>query len=198
MNCDPDFEPLLANYHPAVLDSSQDTIFGLRPDLTLAYFNQGWTDFAIRNGGEPQISRDWTLGRNIQDAIPLVLQSFFSHNFARCLEQQRPWEHLYECSSADLYRRFIMTAYPLKSAKGFLIVNSLIQEVRHNRTAGKPLEENYRTSDGLIIQCCHCRRVRRNGSDNAWDWVPDWVAAFPPHTSHGLCEPCFGFYFPSK
>lgn len=58
MNCDRDFAALLEEYLPEELHTSEDTIYGLKPDLTLAYFNEGWAQFAKRNGGEPAISRD--------------------------------------------------------------------------------------------------------------------------------------------
>lgn len=144
-----------------VIHTSENTVYGVRPDLTLAYVNLGWTRFAALNGGEPHISSEWNLGRCIEDAIAPVLRPFFSDNFSKCLRERRPWEHFYECSSAELYRKFCMKTFPLGKSEGLLIVHSLVREIPQTGLAHEPLEENYRHPTGLIIQCCHCRRVRR-------------------------------------
>lgn len=195
MNCDPDFGLLLEDFFSERLLTSEDTIYGLWPDLTLAYFNEGWTQFASRNGGEPEISLNWKLGRNIEEAIPEVLRPFFKSGFDQCLAENQPWEHSYECSSGETYRCFMLRAYPLKGSRGILVVNSPICSGTHVSEAKSPDENNYRNSDGFIVQCCHCRRVRRPGIKKAWDFIPEWIAKFPPNTSHGLCEPCFGFFY---
>jgi len=177
------------------LEDDGGTIYGLWPDLTLAYFNPGWTRFAEQNGGEPQISAEWNLGRCILDAIPDPLRAFFVSNYAKCLREGRPWEHTYECSSPELFRLFHMMVFPVKNGAGLLVVNSKRQESPHKRTPHLPLEELYRNEHGIVAQCCHCRRIRRAGSDQVWDWVPAWVKAQPPNTSHGLCAPCYGYYY---
>jgi hypothetical protein len=199
MNVDPVFQRLLSDFHPAVLHSAEETIYAMRPDLTLAYVNLGWTQFAARNGGEPLISLNWSIGSCVQDAIAPVLRPFFTDNYARCLRERRPWEHRYECSSAEVYREFVMMTYPLGEGEGLLVINSLVQqETSHTRSAHAPLDVLYRQETGLVIQCCHCRRVQRCGAERAWDWVPEWVSSPPQKTSHGICEPCFGFYFPKQ
>ena len=53
----------------------------------------------------------------------------------------------------------------------------------------------YRSAEGVLVQCCHCRRVRRIEEPMVWDWVPAWLTAGPEGTSHGLCEPCVGFHY---
>lgn len=197
MNCDPEFDGLLKDYHPEALHSSEDTIYGLKPDFSLAYFNQGWTEFASRNGGEPSISRDWRIGRNIRETIPAELQPLFCLRFDRCLQENQIWEYEYECSSPDQYRLYIMRIYPL-AGEGLLVVNSPIYQFFHHGETREPREDDYRTPDDLVIQCCHCRRVRRRGIRKAWDFVPDWFRKCPENTSHGICEPCFGFYYGSR
>lgn len=170
----------------------------MRPDLTLAYINLGWTRFAGRNNAEPLISLNWPIGCCVLDAIAPVLRPFFIANYAKCLRERRPWEHHYECSSAEFYREFVMMAYPLGEGEGLLVINSLVQETSHTRSSKEPIDFLYRNASGVIKQCCHCRRVRRCGNEPAWDWVPDWVTSPPQNTSHGICEPCFGFYYPKQ
>jgi len=48
------------------------------------------------------------------DAIPLVLQPFFRQHFAAVLQEDRPWEHLYECSSPEQLRLFHMLVFSLR------------------------------------------------------------------------------------
>jgi hypothetical protein len=192
---DPQFGRLLGDYDLAAISASEATIYGVWPDLTLAFVNQGWTRFAVRNNAEPTFHAKWSIGRNIVDAIALPLRPFFEENFARCLADKRPWEHCYECSSAELFRKFHMMTFPLGNADGLLVVNSLIQETPHTGTPCPPIESLYRNEYGMVTQCSHCRRIRRSGMEHTWDWVPDWVKAYPSDTSHGLCEPCLGFYY---
>jgi hypothetical protein len=196
MKMDPNFERLLKEFPLEAIEMAEDTVYAIRPDLTITYVNRGWQLFAERNGGERVDSISRPIGQDLVTAISLPLRSFFSDNFAKCFREQRPWEHHYECSSADLYRRFMMTAYPLRDNAGLLVVNSLVRELPHDREVHEPLSALYRDDNGIIHQCCHCRRVRRLGSPEAWDWVPQWVSKIPPDTSHGLCSPCYGYYYP--
>jgi hypothetical protein len=142
----------------------------LSPDLTITYVNQGWSKFAERNGGD-NIASTWAIGSRFMDAIPLVLQPFFLENFAKAIKENRPWEHHYECKSADVYRRFFMLSYPLGNGKRILVVNTIAQETPHRGTLCEPIDDLYRNQHGLITQCCHCRRIRRNGLKKQWDTI---------------------------
>ncbi len=192
---DPRFLKLLSAFEVNSLQNDGGTIYGLWPDLTLAYFNKEWKRFAMLNGGEPQITSEWNLGRCVLEAMAQPLRPFFTDNYGRCLREGRPWEHLYECSSADLFRQLHMTTFPLGAAEGLLVVNSLRLETPHTTVACPPLDELYRNEHHIVAQCSHCRRVRRAKGIPTWDWVPAWVSNHPPNTSHGLCEPCIGFYY---
>lgn len=196
--CDPRFSVLLADFDLDDVSGEEAkncTTYGLWPDLRLAYANTAWSQFAAENGGEPAISTDWHLGRCVLDAIAEPLRPFFAKNYRRCLRESRPWEHTYECSSADLYRRFHMSVFPLRRAEGLLVVNSLRIESAHDRNSLPPLENRYRNGGGIITQCCHCRRVQRADNETIWDWVSEWVERFPQRTSHGICPACCGFYY---
>ena len=192
------FQALLADFDGESLQNDNGTIFGLWPDLRLAFVNSGWMQFSTKNGGEPRITSEWKLGRCVLDAIAKPLRPFFAENYGRCLREGRPWEHVYECSSADHFRLFHMTTFPLGVAEGLLVVNSLRQEIAHSRIACPPLDKIYRNEHGILAQCSHCRRVRRIGENQVWDWVPAWVNTQPADTSHSLCEPCIGFYYSSQ
>lgn len=194
--CDPRFRPLLADYETAALEHARSSVYGIWPDLTLAYLNPAWFWFSAENEGEPAISRDWTLGRNVMDSVPDPLRSFFEVNFTRCLHEGRPWEHTYECSSADRFRKFHQTVFPLGQAEGLLVVHSLLVESSYVDDGLRWPEDSYLDANGFRVQCCHCRRFRRTAGATTWDWVRPWVQKAPTNVSHGICESCLAFYFP--
>lgn len=191
------FIDLLSAFKVPALQESQDVVYGLWPDLSLAFTNAAWMQFAANNGGEPAKSEQWRLGRNILDAIPQPLKSFYESRYRNCLSLERPWEHVYECSSADAFRMFHMTALPLGRSEAILVINSLRIESSMDREAAEPLEATYRNRHGLMVQCAHCRRFRRAISETTWDWVREWVRSSQENVSHGICEPCLGFYYRS-
>jgi len=193
---DPELESILRNYRLESIHASDETVYVVRPDLTLVYVNEGWSKFAYENGGEPTISNRWPIGSSIADAIPQALRPFFTDKFSNCLQTRSPWQHRYECSSVEQYREFMMTIYPLGDSRGLLVVNSLFKNSQHDRVGHPPIEEWYRDESGMILQCVHCRRIKRPQLRATWDWVPVWVESYPQNMSHGLCEPCFGYFYP--
>jgi hypothetical protein len=198
--CDPRFRPLLDDFGQTVVGTANDPIYGLLPDLKLAFMNAAWFRFAAENRGEPAISREWNLGRCVLDAIPSPIRPFFETNFRRSLTEARRWEHSYECSSDEVERRFRLTVYPLGRAQGLLVVNSLENESPRQQTAFPPTREQYVSTGGVVTQCCHCHKFRRVGGQVAWDWVPAWIKHMPApqDVSHGICPMCFAFYYSER
>lgn len=168
------------------------TVYGLWPDLRLAYVNKGWNDFAKDNNGPDSA---WPLGRSILDAISPPVRAFFQKNYERVLKEGRPFEHVYECSSADQYREFHQKAFPLGKHEGLLVINSLKVARPMFRKEHEPDDKAYRDADGMIHQCSHCRRVQRQDTPTQWDWVPDYVAKVPVKCTHDLCKPCYSYYY---
>lgn len=193
--CATTFQPLLTEFDVDELEKAGGTVYGLWPDLRLAYMNRAWSHFASENGGGTTFGRGWGLGRCILDAIAQPLRPFFVANYGRCLDESRPWEHVYQCSSAERYREYHMTVFPLGRREGLLVVNSLRVESPHARVALPPLEDRYRNANGIICQCSHCRRTRRVDEAAIWDWVAEWVKRSPKGTSHSICPECFGFHY---
>jgi hypothetical protein len=192
---DPRFLPLLDDTDRSVLHSTRNIVYGLWPDLTLAYMNPAWFIFSFENGGEPGVSEQWHLGRNVLDAMPDLLRPFYEQNFRRALNEDRPWEHCYECSSDKVYRKFHLGVFPLAQGQGLLLVNSPVVETEHPEAESSPLESLYADAQGFIGQCCHCRRFRRADVLNTWDWVPAWLKQTPPKVTHGICKSCISFYY---
>ncbi len=197
LHCDPEFEPLVGRYDLAQLEKSDNTIYGIWPDFTLAYVNRGWYRFAEDNDGLAAISSAWPLGSPILDAVPSILREFYREKYTVCLSKRCRWEHLYECSTDTVYREFHMTTYPLGAGEGLLVVNSLRLERGHSRESLFPREEIYRDENGTVTQCCSCRRVLRPGWTLTWDWIPSWVKSPPTGVKSALCEPCLSYYYSS-
>jgi len=192
MRADPNFLPYLAPFDLDALEKQESTVYGTWADLRLAYVNQGWDSFAQANGGDP--SRD-VLGSSLLRAISEPLQSIYQRQFDCVLREARPWEHTYECSSAEQQRYFHMLVFPLPDHRGLLFVHSQVRGQLHPGPVCKFSSARYLDAHGLIHQCAHCRRVRRANSTSNWDWVPDLVRKPDLRTSHGVCPACYGFYY---
>ncbi len=191
----PGFVELLVGFDLTALEAETSVVFGLSADFAIAYVNPAWDRFAEANGGTGALRGAGLLGKPLGDALSNSVRTFFCEHYRLALREGRPWEHLFECSSPEQYREFLLTAFPLVDQKGLLVVSSLRVEVPHDRTKCAPIAALYRDERQVFHQCAHCRRMRRNDAAQSWDWVPAWVASPPPHTSHGLCSACTGFYY---
>lgn len=195
---DPAFATLLRDYDLDRLDRHDGAIYAVSDDWRLRYFNEGWSRFALANGGEPRLSQAYPLGAPIFDAFaPSLLREFFEFHYLQCLRDGRMWGHDYECSSASTYRRFRMLVYPLER-RGVMVVNAMMVERPHARHETPAHLASYRDAAGLVHQCAHCRRTRSELNHENWDWVPAWVEHMPPRCSHGLCPTCLVFYYLAK
>lgn len=184
------------------LEAHPESVFAIGRLGTLLYVNPAWFRFGRNNGGAPAVETSWGIGANFFDAIPEPLKTFYLELFARAPrfgESLEPASFSYECSSAELFRRYNMLVYALPDdddgrPAGHLVVNSLIEERPHDRDPHPPRRDRYVDHLGLLHQCAHCRRVKDVNEGN-WDWVPEWVEVPPAKTSHGLCPVCFDYFF---
>lgn len=198
MQVSQDFQPALERWDLAELDAHAGAVYGVDSDLRLQYFNAAWFRFAEANGGEPRITRQWSLGRSLLDCVPEPVRDVYAGSFRACLDAETPWRTEYECSSQTHYRRFHQIVYGLDDRAGLLIVNSLVVETVRNPTAKTGMPPNaaaYFDANGIVTQCSHCRRVQHLGEIDRWDWIRNWVDDFPRETSHGVCTPCFRFHY---
>lgn len=173
----------------ALLQTAEVTYI-VSDELRIIRTNRAWAEFADANGGE-RIAIDWGRGASLLDAIPAPLRPFYRDGFERAFVTQKRWEHDYECSSPDVFRRYRMLVYPFGGT--FIVTHSLLLACPHE-DAPHPPAERY-ASNGVITMCSHCRRVRRGSDSKAWDWVPAYVTAMPPNVSHGLCPACNSYYY---
>jgi hypothetical protein len=199
--CSPPFRPVLKQFDSKMLERHAGAIYGLFDDNTIAYLNPAWFHFAFDNGGDPDIPERWNLRSSIASAISRALLPFYVTAFSACRRTQAPWEHSYECSSADVFRQFRMKVYPLSPNGELLVVNSLTIERPHDPIERPPhaaVEEHYRGHHGTISQCPHCRRFQHGVERDRWDWVPDWIRHTPQGVSDMFCAICMDYYYPAE
>lgn len=201
--CGPGFAPVLQRLQTAELERHAGTIYALNPEFRLAYFNPYWLRFVRENQAADYLLSPGCLGLEIMAVIPEVLQPFYRSIYqAVTLETKQatqPFQFEYECSSPQVFRKFLMTLYPMEG--GLLVVNSLVVEEPYAAT-GRPIEKPdfkiYLAANGMIYQCSHCRRFQHQADPARWDWVPEWVAKMPAGISHTICNTCFGYFYSSK
>lgn len=194
MHIDPDFLTQVAYLDLDSLETSPDTIYIVDSDLRLRAYNYAWIAFAQNNDGQALLTR-YHWGDAIDAAFPQDVKQYYQEAYRRALLNKAPFQHIYECSSPDQYRRFQQTAYPLAGAEGLVIAHHLIEERGHGEPA-EVFDAKYLNSDGQIIQCCHCRKVRDPADARRWIWVPALVKQTMANISHTLCPRCLDFYYP--
>lgn len=186
------------DYPASVVEADTSIIFCLDLNLTITYCNPAWDRFAMENSGS-RLCRPGVIGRSILEFIGGPQRDYYARTYKRLLTVGEAWEHEYECSSKEVYRKFHLRAVPIRKTAGLLVINSLRVERPHEVVQCQPLEDVYRNSTGLIIMCGSCRRTRRNSiGATSWDWVPEFVENFPVRSSHGLCPPCCELYYPDE
>ncbi|MBA2320227.1 MAG: hypothetical protein H0V89_03640 [Deltaproteobacteria bacterium] len=189
----PRFAPLLSEVERSELDTSPDVTCGVfTNDLVIGYVNEAWLAFGRANGA----SKVWGVGDSLLGAISGPLRAFYAEKLASVPSLDPPaWEHDYECSSPTLRREFRLRALSLAGGAGLLITHSLRVERAHDVTHDRFVENSYRSTNGIVTQCGHCRRVRRVVAPFDWEWAPELVARPPAMLSHGLCGVCLAYYF---
>ena len=176
-------------------------IYMLDSNLNIAWCNAAWDRFALENGGD-RLVREHQIGHNVLDVTPPPLLPFYEKLFGSVLHDGKERDHVYECSSDDVFRRFHMHVVrkDITGEGSFLvIVNSLIFETAQRETAQRPaMNSDFQAlyeDNGFITMCSHCRRTRVPNAGDHWVWVPDFVRRMPRHVSHGLCLFCFGIHY---
>jgi len=187
---DPSFSAQLTGYDLSRLGASRNTIYLLDDALCLRGFNAEYERFARRNGGR-NLLRRYGLGAAVLEGFTSFYAAHYRRIYRRCLEGHRVYTNVYACSSPRAFRRIRETAEPLKGGAGLIVSHRLIESVA--RSGAKPFSPGVHLSpDGLILQCCHCQRIRNYGKPRQWDWLPE-----PPplDISHGLCPQCMDTYY---
>jgi hypothetical protein len=170
-------------------------VYALDADLRLVRSNPSWDRFARENGA-PELTGPSVLGAKIMDVIPAVLGDFYGNAYDQVRRFQRPWCHVFDCSSADLSRSFQMRVLPA-AGNHLIVVNTLIREEPHQERIAYRIEE-YTDADGIVTMCANCRRAEHLTHPGRWDWLPLLLASSGTLVRPGLCAFCFAYYYPGK
>lgn len=197
MRIDSGFRSLLEGFDLDALERDGAVAYGLYPDFRLGYVNAAYDRFALENGGE-RILREWDLGADAQSAIGGRIREFYADAFQRVLAEGEPWEQTYHCHSPDRYRTYRMRVLPLQGGRGLLIVHSNVADLPYPQPRDRMAVDDarYRGEDGRVLQCSHCRRVRRVAPPAGWEWVAAFVERAPSNASPTLCDLCADYYYP--
>lgn len=179
------------------LESEQSIVYLLDADLRLVYCNPAWDRFAALNDGLG-LKWDGPRGTAVLEVIAEPLRPFYEEGFRRVAETGEVWEHDFDCSSGDLYRRYHMEVKRLEAMEGFFVINSLLVESPHtlDRRAIAGASTPYLRQGDILKMCCHCRRTERSDGSQIWDWVPQYLETPPGRVSHGLCPSCTSYFYP--
>ncbi len=198
LQVDPRFRAVLGPHTPESIESERGSVIGLWPDARIALLNTGWQRFAHENAGAKVLER-WPLGSDFLSGISGVLRDYYAEAFARVVRTQQPWEHSYDCHSPTTGRQFRLRALPLADG-ALLLVHSLVVSFPAWFDGAHPPRldslDRYVAADGIIRQCCNCRRTQRAVSPLSWDWIPELVAHPPRNVSHGICMTCMKQVYP--
>lgn len=158
----------------------------------ILWVNDAWHRFAAENGVTSPVVAGW---RAYLGVIAEPLRSHYAVAFASALATGTTFEQDYECSSPEQRRVFHLRALPFGGA-GLVLEHTLRVETPWNEEPHDPLERRYLDANGTIAQCSNCRRVRDPfAPKDTFHWVPAWIGAPHPRTSHVICALCAGFYW---
>lgn len=181
--------PSLGNLLKA-LDASPMVSYAIDPEFRIRYCNAAWDRFAIANEA-PELTNGRALGTNLLATIHAELRPFYLEGFEQANRSGAVWECQYECSSAEVFRKFQMRVHPIAPKGWFAITNALSVERPHI---------GYSTDGGnsgpLLTMCCHCRWTRRTDDTTRWDFVPAHLERSVTNVSHGLCPICRAYFYP--
>jgi hypothetical protein len=182
---------ILKFFNIQALDQEQSQIVLIQPEGTILWFNQAWIQAARTSGSEYILTR-YPVGASYYDGIVGEMRGYYKVQFTQSIETGEPFFQEYECSTPTRFRLFELRALPIESM-GLLLEHTQITSNDIRRKPAPANEVDYRFPNGLIYQCSNCRRTKNLNS--VWVWVPEWVAQSPPHTSHGICKVCVGYYW---
>jgi len=191
---------MVSNVGPSwreLFEKEAAVVYVLDESLRFIYFNSAWDRFASENGGVGLEQEHW-LGRSILEAIPPILQGFYSAAYRKVMKSSLTWNHSYECSTPERQRLCEMVAYPHQgqAAPGVVVANFVRTDLP--RPSVHPQRDRglsgYHDADGFVVMCANCRRSQRPRRVHEWDWVPEFVEHPPAMVSHGLCHLCAHHY----
>ena len=65
------------------------------------------------------------------------LRQFYLMAYGTLIEDDKMWNHEYDCSSSTLYRRYLQNTFPL-AEKGLVVINRLLKEQSIRSNPNRP------------------------------------------------------------
>jgi hypothetical protein len=140
------------------LETDSAVCYVLDSQLDIAYANPAWDQFAKDNDGS-DLTADAVHGTNIFQVIPRILRRFYTRVFDEVRNKAMLWEHIYECSGPQRFRKFRMRVH-LLNPDWLMVSNTLlIEEDLGWKSSAHDFV--YRNRRGLIVMCANCRSSQR-------------------------------------
>jgi hypothetical protein len=185
---------------PEDLRNLTNPIYVVDRNYHIVDYNNGYKLFAIENDGE-EILEKWLIGSNVLSAIPDIIRNNIKKMYDDVLLNNKIIEHEYDCHSPTVFRRFKMRILPFMN--GFALhehcqIESSELRGAHELSDGE-IESGYMDINGIIHQCCHCRRIQSCTDTNNWVWVISLISrnsTFSSDISHSICPVCLFHYYP--
>lgn len=172
---------------------SNDVVYIIDDSFRLCAYNDAWIQFANENGGKSVLEK-FPLKSVITDAFSDEVKIFYCRAYIQVEREHVRFEHDYECSSADMYRLFHQTVYPIRDTDFMVISNHLVVASSDTPFAAG-FDQRHINAHGSVIQCGHCRKIQDQSTPNKWDWVPELIRNPIPIISHTFCPLCLNYYY---
>jgi hypothetical protein len=169
---------------------------------TILFVNAAWERIALENGVGDRCLSDALVGTHWLahvhgDAPRRLYQDLFDTALARFRTGcGAPVALVGEANDPETARLVSTRLVPVVPVPGVLAAISVV----HRTVRELPVEAvypvvhraeaAYRGAAGVVEQCSCCRRTRRPGPWDEWDFVPDLVAGVPARTYFGYCQAC--------
>jgi hypothetical protein len=177
------------------LGTDSAVCYVLDSKLDIVYANPAWDKFARDNDGS-HLTADAVKGTNIFQVIPRVLRPFYTRVFDEVRSRAVVWQHIYECSGPQRFRKFRMRIH-LLNPNWLMVSNTLVVEEDLGWKA--PAHDFvYRNRHGLIVMCANCRSSQRRDNPSQWDFCSAHLRVPPASLGvhAGLCPTCRGYFYP--
>ncbi len=194
--------PFTAAIHELAARSAPACLVDL--EGTVLFLNDAWDRFARDCSGG--LVGEATVGVHLVDGIqgeePRRIVQALIAGVVRHGPGGRPIAVTTECNGPDVARLVTTQVGPVSGGTDLIGLT-----VQHRVVRERPVAEvypvvdggelDYHASDGVLEQCSCCRRTRRPGEPNEWDFVPGLVAAPPADARFGYCPLCRELHHPA-
>lgn len=176
---------------------THNTICYIGRDYRLIGYNPAYLQFAAANGCE-NIEQNWGIGNSVLDCTPPILRGLLKKAYDRAFAGETV-EYEYNCHSPEKFRRYVMRLIPQPDGN-VVAEHALLFEQEHQDVLDLGLQAvkaGYQRADGIIVQCCNCRKLRSLKDSLRWDLVRSLIASAAGFTiSHGICPVCAEQLYP--